>query len=305
LVDLSATWVRQLRGALPGRLRKDEWTVEVCPFCGNASKNFEVNLEKLVFHCWACHESGRVPYLLRTLNIDASDVPQVEYHHSVREVMVQADAVSLPAEAEDVMTCGHPWAKWAFNYLTGRGLTRDDIILYRVKLCTSGDYERRVIFPLYEGPSLVWFVARAFTNLPMLKYKYPEGRRGEFLSVFRGSGENKLVLVLVEGVFQVPSVHRLGYSVAPLLGTGLSQQQAEKIRAGNWDKVVVLLDADAVKEAIEMAERLRVLGVRAVWGKTSGPDTDELESDELRAVLDSSREPSMKDRVLARLRGML
>lgn len=294
-------WFDAMRARFPGRLRKDEYEIRECPYCGNPKRNCEVNVDKLVFKCWACGTGGTLRGLFQDFGLPVGLLPDTPLGR--REfLLVEREPVVMPAEARDLHGEPGPLSAFAMQYLTGtRGMTPEEVFRYQVKYAHEGQYKRRVIWPLYEGDELVYFVARRFMKNAGRPYDYPEHRRRSITPVYTGT-TNRLTLVLVEGVFEVPKIQRLGYSVMPLLGAELNPAQVSKLRRRNFRRYVAFLDRDAVKKSITIARRLREERLDSYYVYSSGPDSDELPEDELRHILDNPRVPGVSAVLQAMMR---
>ncbi len=294
------SWFDRLKARFPGRLKRDEYFIEVCPYCGNPKRNFQVNVELLVVHCWSCDVGGTVRGLFRDFDLPLDDLPDTPSGR--REALErEEEEIKLPEEAQDVLTSSEIGSNWAFDYLTkNRRMTREEIVSYGLKFAISGSFTGRVIFPLFEGSELIYFVARKFMKVSGRTYMYPGWRRRNLLPIFLGE-DHRMDLVLVEGVFEVPPIKRLGYSVMPLLGKALTPEQVRKLERRRFERYIVLLDHDSVSTAVEMAERLREEGLRGEYTFTGGVDSDELARNDLSQVLESARPPSLLGRISAKL----
>ena len=293
-------WFDALRARFPGRLRKDEYQIRECPYCGNPKSNCEVNVDKLVFKCWACGVGGTIRGLFLDFGLPVGTLPDTPLGR--RELLVfEREPVKMPAEAIEMFGSDKPLAEFALQYLgMTRGMTREEIHRYQIRYAFEGQYKRRVIWPLYEGDELVYFVARRFMRNAGRPYDYPEHRRRGIAPIYTGTTE-RLTLVLVEGVFEIPKIQRLGYSVMPLLGAEINPAQVAKVRRRNFKRYIVFLDRDAAKKSIEIAKRLRMERLDAYHVYTDGPDSDDLEEPELKHILDNPRVPGIHATVLARL----
>jgi hypothetical protein len=280
-------------------MARDEFIVRVCPYCGNDRRNFEVNVEKLVFSCWACGVGGTVRSLFYEFGLPVSGLPRTHYGRALT-IPEEEEALQMPEGCEPVMTNDPNAAlsNWAVRFLLNRGLTPAEMVEYGIQYTIMGKYGGRVVWPIYEDEELVYFVARAFMEGVGRKYEYPEFRRRHITAVYLGSGDRRMTLVLVEGVLQVPSIRRLGYSVMPLLGKKLTTRQMQKLQRRHFERSVVLLDEDSVEGSIHMARDMQIEGLRASWSHTGGPDSDELPSDELEQVIETAQEPTVRALVL-------
>lgn len=293
-------WFDALRGRFPGRLRKDEYQIRECPYCGNSKWNCEVNVQELVFHCWACGVGGTIRGLFHDYGLPVGMLPDTP--RGRRELLpIEQQPVRLPAGVKEILHQDTPLVNWALQYLTQtRGMTTEEVARYRLLYAHDGDLARRVVWPLYEGDELVYYVARRFMKNVKRTYDFPEHRRRAITPVYTGT-DRRLTLVLVEGVFEVPKIQRLGYSVMPLLGSAINPAQVRKLVRRNFKRYVVFLDRDAVKRSIRIAEELRAERLDAYHVYSDGPDSDELPEDELRHILDNPRVPGIRAKVMARL----
>ena len=294
-------WFDAMRARFSGRLRKDEYQIRECPYCGNTKWNCEVNVNELVFHCWACGVGGTVRGLFLDYGLPVGLLPDTALGR--RELLIiESEPVKMPAEASEMFGSELPLAEFAIQYLMQmRGITKEEIHRYQIKFAHEGQYARRVIWPLYEGDELVYFVARRFMRGAGRAYDYPEQRRRSITPIYAGT-TNRLTLVLVEGVFEIPKIQRLGYSVMPLLGATLNPAQLRKIARRNFERYVVFLDREAVLKSISVAEQLKEERLDAYYVYSHGPDSDDLEEDELTEILDNPRASGVGATVRARLR---
>ena len=222
------SWFDALRGRFTGRLKRDEYHIRECPYCGNPKSNCEVNVEKMVFKCWACGTGGTVRGMFYDFGLPVGllpDTPLGRRHLTAAE----SAPVRMPAEAQEFWGEKAPLNEFALQYLTEiRGMTLEEVNRYQIVYAYKGKYASRVIWPLYEGSELVYFVARRFMKAAGRAYDYPEHRRRSITPIYTGT-TNRLTLVLVEGVFEIPKIQRLGYSVMPLLGSELNPAQMRKL----------------------------------------------------------------------------
>jgi DNA primase len=293
-------WFQRLRARFPGSIRGNEYVVRVCPYCGNTRSNFQISMVEFITHCWSCGVGGTIKGLFYDYDIYAEELPDTPKAQQLLTAKEEAPVV-LPPEAQDVFTSEHLASKWACQYLLKRGLTQHEIIQYGIRFAMEGDFARMVIVPLRENGELVYFVARSFMSGAKRTYDYPEVKRRNILPLFRGS-ENRMKLIMVEGFFEIPKIHRLGYSVVPLLGKTLTNEQVRRLAAMNFEEYVVFLDHDSIDASVRLAETLGREGLKARYANTDGPDSDELAMPALQAILEGSNEPSLQARVKARMR---
>lgn len=233
---------------------------------GGEGGNLEISLEKGIFHCWKCGYKGVVRQLLKDYlgwspNVDeyvsTSDLRRVHSQNPEEERIELAkkftglpkDYVFLGSELTSFM------GKKALQYVLTR-ISMNDIEKHRIGYCGLGKYRWRIVVPVFEGEQITYFVTRAFIAGVLPVYNYPDkeecgiGREG---IVFNIDGAHKeRMAVITEGVFDAMRVGRAGVAI---LGTELSQEQLLKLEG--LERYYVLLDEDAVEQAIKIAHRLQ------------------------------------------------
>jgi len=246
-----------------------------CPVCsaekdmpeGDGKGNFEVNLSKGVYHCWACgnehntHGSigklitkfGRKDHKkkLKQLGIQLSEVK------STHKVIQEVREIHLPEEYipfEGTNPNSLPY-KEAWNYLTKqRNLPQDIIFKYKMGYTTEGEYAYRIIVPSYDKDGkLNYFTGRAWSPRKKPKYKNPDLPREEV--IFNEQLINwDSTIYIVEGPFD----HIVVYNSIPMLGKDLHSKLYDALmkKANSW--VVVLLDDDAWDRAKQIYSQLNV-----------------------------------------------
>src|SRR5262249_48381779 len=112
-------------------------------------------------------------------------------------------------------------ARLAYNYLLKRGVSDDQLTIYRIGYAETGKYTGHIIFPVTRDAEPVYFVARAFLSTHGGKYLNPSKRevpgglgKGDVLFNYDRA---KLAtrITLVEGIFDALAV---GWTAMALLG---------------------------------------------------------------------------------------
>ena len=85
------------------------------------------------------------------------------------------------------------------KYLHSRGVTKADILRWKIGFCFDGEYRNRIIIPSFdEDGDCSYFIARSYTG-DSYKYKNPRASKDiVFNDLFIDWNKD---LVLVEGVF--------------------------------------------------------------------------------------------------------
>ena len=251
---------------------KDEFLFH-CPKCKHHKKKLSLNFDKNVFKCWICDyvgkDIGRLVYSYgnsdtksqwRTLTgvVDFSEVDEVEEEKIV---------VKLPEEFIS-LTCKqvNPLSISVRQYLKSRGLTRDDLVWWKIGYCPDGEYGKRIIIPSFDISGEVnYFIARSYTPGDWQRYKNPPAERDFIFNELYLDWDKDITIV--EGVFDAI----VAGNAIPLLGSTLRENSYifQKIIA-NCDKVYVALDDDAKSKEFKISDLFRLYGVDVYRIDTSG-----------------------------------
>lgn len=234
-------------------------------FYPDGKYNLEINTAKRVFRCWKCDEprfTGSLGRLIKTYGTNmeyevyksyASIFKDYEYDEDEKEFV----QVKLPSEMIyfSQMDASDPDHFEAYNYLVNdRQIKRDVILRYRIGFCTTGKYAGRIIIPSFDNDGEVnYFVARTYKNAKV-PYLNPKVDKGMFI-FNEGMINWDSTIYLVEGVFEMLS---LTVNAIPLLGKDLLDALYFKLKALK-PNVVVLLDPDAHKAAVDLIFKLKTI----------------------------------------------
>ena len=241
-----------------------------CPHCQerdglaypDGKFNLEINTAKRMFRCWKCDEprfSGSLGRLIRTFGSSIDYDLYKSYAGNYDDYVFDEDdekeyvAVKLPEETiffsqMDATNIDH---FEAYNYLINeRMISRDIILKYRLGFCVTGKYEKRIIIPSYDKNGEVnYFVARNYDveNKKIKPYDNPKSDKDRI--IFNEGFINwDSTVYLVEGAFEMFS---FPVNITPMLGKQIGSALFLKLKELKPD-VVVLLDPDAYKNAIEL-----------------------------------------------------
>ena len=251
---------------------KDEFLFH-CPKCKHHKKKLSLNFDKNVFKCWICDyvgkDIGRLIYSYgnsdtksqwRTLTgvVDFSEVDEVEDEKIV--VKLPEEFISLTSKQVN------PLSIMVRQYLKSRGLTRDDLVWWKMGYCPDGEYGKRIIIPSFDiNGEVNYFIARSYTSGDWQRYKNPPAER-DFIFNELYLDWNKDITI-VEGVFDAI----VAGNAIPLLGSTLRENSYifQKIIA-NCDKVYIALDDDAKSKEFKISDLFRLYGVDVYRIDTSG-----------------------------------
>ncbi len=236
-----------------------------CPFCKHHKRKFSVNIEKGFFKCWICDTRGRnLQRIVRrfgtfhqkqhwkelTQTVDLSLFDEL-FAGSIEEEV--QEKVILPEGFVSLVNKNPPMSSLlARKYLKSRGITRGDIVKWRIGYCTKGEYSGRIVVPSFNlDGGLNYFVARSYGN-DYPKYKNPPSSTDMVFNHLNIDWASDLVIV--EGVFDAIVA---GPNSVPLLGSTLrDDSRLFKEIVTNDTPVYIALDPDAEKKSMKLIEKL-------------------------------------------------
>jgi len=256
-----------------------------CPACaedkgllhGDGKGNLEVNYEQGVYKCWSCkdvnHMSGYIPTLIKKFGnkkllkqyfILKPEIKKVDETIEVQRIDVKLPVTFLPLSKQ------YPYDEnynKAFNYLAERGITQDIIDYYKLGYTTSGSHFLRIILPSYDiAGELNYFSGRAFS---WVNPKYLNCDADKTNVIFN---ENKVnwdaTIYLVEGPFD----HIVTPNSIPLLGKYMNDLLFETLIEKAKSNIVIVLDADAERDAENLYKKLFYSPVGHLVKKVSLPE---------------------------------
>jgi DNA primase len=227
-----------------------------CPACNHYKHKLAVNLDKNAFHCWICDYRGRnIRRLVRRFGSyiqlqkwdgisDRTDLERFADLFMERSDREDKTKMELPEEFVSLCANNIPaTGVYALKYLQKRGLTKDDIIRWKIGYCFSGEYRNRIIVPSFDDDGdCSYFIARSYTG-DSYKYKNPRASKDVvFNELFVNWNDD---LILTEGIFDAV----VAGNAVPILGSTL-RSNAELIRkiVINDTPVYMALDPDARKK---------------------------------------------------------
>jgi len=252
-----------------------------CPYCKHHKRKFSVNLEKNFFKCWICDIRGRN---LRRIIRRFGDFKQLQEwdKHAGREDITKFDEIfsfdyvippvqrtSLPDEFVTLTGKDHPpSALKAKRYLEKRGITKQDILHWKIGYCVRGFYANRIIIPSFSDDGYVnYFVARSFDN-DWRKYLNPSLSRNIVFNELYIDWDSDIILV--EGAFDAV---KAGPNSIPLLGSTLREESSLFQEIVKNDACVYLaLDPDAEKKANKIISNLLQYGIELYHVDVAGFD---------------------------------
>ena len=241
-----------------------------CPKCDHHKRKFSVNLEKNVFKCWICDYSGRsIRRVVRRFGNfkhrqawDETDgrVDINEFYDLFSENKEEETEqfVDLPNEFVSLAngTDNHA-SRIPLKYLYDRGITKKDILQWKIGYCPTGKFGGRVVVPSFSLCGRAnYFVARSYKR-GGYKYMNPQASRDiVFNHLYLDFDED---LTIVEGVFDAIIA---GPNAVPVLGSTLNEESPlfqEIVR--NDTPVYIAFDRDAKKKENRLIEKFLEYGI--------------------------------------------
>ena len=254
-----------LKNTLGGFYNKGSEFLFHCPKCEHHKKKLSVNIDKGVFKCWVCDWSGKSIYRIirRYGSTDAryewkSFNDQIEIENFNEKLFGKSDVqgkfkIELPKSFISLTSKTlSSTSTVPLNYLNSRGVTKEDILKWKIGYCPTGKYAGRIVIPSFDlDGDLNYFVTRAYDD-DWRKYLNPRVSRDiVFNHLYLDFDEP---LTIVEGVFDAI---KAGDNSVPLLGSTLTETSfffQELVK--NDTPVYLALDPDAERKTNKLINLL-------------------------------------------------
>lgn len=242
-----------------------------CPKCKHHKKKLSVNLDKNKFKCWVCDYRGN--NIRRLVKRHGSFLDQQEWakydatveiasfediFSTEQEVEEQFEQViNLPEEFKTLCSSRLSLAsKPILKFLYDRGLTKQDILKWKIGYCPSGDYKERVVVPSFnEDGDVNYFIARTYGR-DWMKYKNPPASRDIIFNELYVDFDDDLVIV--EGVFDAI----VAGNAVPILGSSLKEDSKLLKKVVEHDTpVYIALDPDVETKAMRLIKKMLTLDI--------------------------------------------
>lgn len=171
--------------------------------------------------------------------------PSENWKHDIQNLCNRAAAYHAALTPED------------FQYLAGRGLSRDDIDRLMIGRVTDGYLKGRLFLPYFKNGYVCYYATRALPGGSFQENKYMKASLSECDSYehvpwgLHTLPNRSDVLVIAEGYFDAAAFEREGYAVlSPITGNFSKEQWPEVIAACRmFPRVMLIFDNDAVSHA--------------------------------------------------------
>lgn len=242
-----------------------------CPMCASLKNldsdnkyNLEVHYGKGVYKCWACGAShgthGTIYDLFKNFGtyqeVTAYQNLGMEYSYIAKdgkEVSHKEVKIYIPPEFISLVDKDSLGVyREAFNYLKKRKITNDVIKKYGIGWCYDGKYENRILIPSIDNDgNWDYFTTRSFNDKVKPKYMNCDADKESIVFNVNLIDWTKWVFV-VEGPFdQIVTPNSL-----TMLGKGIYPLLHQTIYENAENKVVILVDPDAVDAGVKFYRQL-------------------------------------------------
>ena len=261
-----------------------------CPFCKHHKRKFSVNIQRGVYKCWVCDAKGRNLYRLvrkfgsqkdreawKAFSGEKANLSEFEsLFEEIEEEKIE-QIIEMPPNFHTLT--GNCKFRVPLGYLKKRGITKKDILKWKIGFCSDGPFKERVIVPSFnENGDLNYFIARTFTENYRRYLNPPVSRDIIFNELYIDFDKE---VTIVEGVFDAIKAD----NAVPILGSTIRETSRlfRKIVENNTP-VLLALDPDAKYKA----ENIKRLFFRY------GVEVRELRYNDERDIGDMSKEEVKK-----------
>ena len=276
------------------------------PFTSHHKPKLQINTQTQKWHCWVSNQGGHKLYqLFKKLKASKEQFDELtelvggfQSLSSNRE-KVKRNIVRLPKEFKPLWKNGSSIiARHSKAYLNNRNVSSGDILRYGIGYCEDGIYANRTIVPSYNSEGeLNYFVGRDIYNGGM-KYKNPPVSKDVIgFDLFINWDEP---IVLCEGVFDAMAIKR---NVVPLFGKTIPKSLMKKIYEKKVKKIYILLDRDAVKDAIKITDDLTKNGIDVYFVRLSKEDPSDMGFKRVINLIKETKQTSFSDLMRMKLNG--
>jgi len=250
-----------------------------CPFCNHHKKKLSVNFGKGYWKCWVCDVRGKNIYRLvrkygsyqqrqKWLELEGRlDLGEFDNIFSEMNNVSTEQTLDLPDEFVSLCNKRLPRSSQKpLKYLFERGLTKEDIIKWKIGYCAKGRYGGRIIIPSFNNSGNVnYFIARSYVG-HQRKYLNPQAEKDIIFNELSIDWDSPVILV--EGVFDAIVA---GENAIPILGSTIRNTtklfQAISI---NDTPVYIALDEDAKKKSGQIIKNMLEYDIEMFQIDTSG-----------------------------------
>jgi DNA primase len=276
------------------------------PFTSHHKPKLQINTQTQKWHCWVSNQGGHKLYqLFKKLKATSEQFNELTdlvggFHSlSSNREKVKENIVRLPKEFKSLWSNGSSIiGKHSRVYLNNRNVSNGDIIRYGVGYCEEGMYANRVIVPSYNSDGeLNYFVGRDIYE-GGFKYKNPPVSKDVIgFDLFINWNEP---IILCEGVFDAIAIKR---NAIPLFGKTIPKSLKRKIYEKKVKEIYILLDKDAISDAIKITDDLMKNGINVYFVSLSEEDPSDMGFKKVINLIKDTKQTSFSDLMRMKLNG--
>jgi len=267
--------IERIFGDVKGYLEGEQIQVN-CPRCQEREGlsqpddrfNLEINTGKKIFHCWKCDSpkfSGSLKRLIRIYGTSVDiqmyedyggdDYFSYEINETEENTIVELPSEYIPFSEFKDYNMEH---MEAYNYMVlERKISKETLLKYHVGFAVEGKFEGRIIIPSYNTyGELNYFISRAYRRGMKPPYMNPKVDKDRII-FNEGLINWDSTIYIVEGIFEVFS---FPVNSVPMLGKTISNAMFMALKEKK-PPVVIMLDPDAFKNAVEILQKLQSIYV--------------------------------------------
>jgi len=220
-----------------------------------------IDIKTGMFHCFRCGLAGRglqrfielaegksfAPLTVEEFDRDISD-----FRKKINKVLENKLVAQKKLEYPESYVSAFE-SKYALNYIYFRGITDEAIRKFKLGWCSEGDHAFSVMFPSFDKRGNLIYYSGRFVLGVIPKSLNAELDKGDLLYGYEFLDFKKDYVVITEGPFSCVTVND---NAIALYSKNITPQQLIKLRNLPFSKFYVMLDGDARKEALKLAENL-------------------------------------------------
>ena len=250
-----------------------------CPFCNHHKKKLSINFGKGYWKCWVCDVRGKNVYRLvrkfgtyqqrqKWLELEGRlDLNEFENIFAEMNNLKEEQVIDLPDGFISLCNKRLPRSSQRpLEYLRQRGITKKQIIKWKIGYCESGRFGGRIIIPSFNNDGNVnYFIARSYVG-HQRKYLNPRAEKDIIFNQISIDWDSPVTLV--EGVFDAIVA---GENAIPILGSTLRDTtKLFQAIAINDTPVFLALDEDAKKKTGQIIKNMLKYDIELLKIDTSG-----------------------------------
>ena len=283
----------QLLEQVLGKSRHNNHTGEVgfyCPFCKHQKMKFNIHVETEKWQCWVCSAKGRtIVSLFRKLQVSQDIMSRLSNIIGKKILATSSknyDTLALPVEYVPLYLANmsSPEYRNAMQYLTNRGISRNEILRNGIGYCENGRYGGMIIIPSYDSDgNLNFFTGRSYYRDAKYKHNNPRVSKDVIgFDIFINWDEP---ITIVEGAFDAIAA---GTNAIPLFGKLMLDQLKSKILKNKVNRINIALDTDALGHSLKMAQYFMNLDKEVHIIDLGEKDPSEMGNDGFQHLIDTS-----------------